>query len=67
MERKWLSDSIQIFLKNACQSRSDLCSAIGIADRTLYSYETGERTPRVVRAKVIGKILKIDWRLFYGE
>ena len=67
MARKWLSEAIQMFLKSTSQSRSDLCSTIGIADRTLYSYETGERTPRVVKAKTIGYILKVDWRLFYCD
>ena len=67
MDRKWLSEKIQTYIKLSKGTRADLCAAVSLSERTLYSYETGQRTPRVAKAKALGTLMNFDWKLFYGD
>jgi len=66
VKRQWLTDAI-LNEKQTGQTRKDIAINAGLSLRALYSYEYGERSPRVTKAKVLAKMLQFDWRQFYTD
>lgn len=48
-------------------TQAELAQRVGIAQRTVAAYESGERRPSVKVAKKIGEVLGIFWTVFYEE
>lgn len=61
--RDWLVDA----RKARKESQQATADAIGIAQSTLASFETGARTPSVPVAKQVAAVLGFDWTRFYEE
>ncbi len=63
MKRTWL----MICRLNHGLTRSELAKKLQISSPAYMAYELGTRTPRPVRAKMLGEILGFDWTRFYEE
>lgn len=46
-------------------SQSKLSELTGLSRRSIGFYELGIRSPRVENAKIIAKIIDVDWTKFY--
>ncbi len=63
MKRTWL---ITCRLNHGL-TRSEIAKKLQISSPAYMAYELGTRTPRPVKAKMLGEILDFDWTRFYEE
>ncbi len=48
-------------------TQAELAQRVGVVQRTIAAYESGERRPSVDVAKELGRELGMDWTEFYKD
>ncbi len=61
MKRVWLINRRITF----GLTRSKIAKMLNISEPAYFAYEKGTRTPKPIKAKLLGKILDFDWTKFY--
>ncbi len=61
MQRDWL---IACRLSHGL-TRSKIAKMLNVSQPAYFAYEKGTRTPKPIKAKLLGQILDFDWTRFY--
>ncbi len=61
MKRIWLIT----YRLNSGFTKSQMAKKLNISQPAYMAYELGTRTPRPIKAKMLGEILGFDWTKFY--
>ncbi len=61
MKRTWLIT----YRLNHGLTRRKVAQMLHISEPAYFAYEKGTRTPKPIKAKLLGEILDFDWTKFY--